>query len=476
MGDCGIAAVASKEANAYESLFWLLRGVQHRGQLSCGITIQTKRDLVTVKDLGLVQDVLSERGSLEGRVGIGHVRYATTGVASDGSPESQDRYLNTLRQEAQPDFFDSQMPHLQFALAFNGQLTNDQALRAEFVERGYRFKTETDTEVMKFVIADELAADRNSAPHLKNVFGRVMDRLEGAYNIVFVDGIGRIAALSDPHNFHPLAYAQNHDSLSVASEDAALRHLTEQAEFGFVEPGEFLLWDGKTEKHQLKRPDPHPCSFEKVYFMRLDSSSIDTSVHHVRTQLGQLLAENEPLRDQKDVLVVAVPDTAKTAAGEFARSLGLQFREDALLKYRYGGRNFIEPPQSRSTQLKWSYSAIGEILRERKVVVVDDSLVRGDASKTVVQLIRGAGAKEVHFRVTFPPIIKPCIYGMDFPVPEKLLANQVGEYRSQAELERKVAERIGADSFRYLTQEMLAKATGASSCMACTNGQYPTKK
>ncbi len=504
MGDCGVAGVAVKTGDphhAYKLLKYMLHGLQHRGQLSCGVTVSSPRslELQDHKNLGLVHAVLNGT-SLDGYSGLGHVRYATSGIASEGTSLDERAlrdYETSVRSEIQPFHFRHANPSLEFSFAFNGQLVNDSELRKYFQDKKhYRFGTKTDTEVLMHVIAEELQVPvQNDLPDLRAVFTRVVNRIKGAYCIVFLDGTGRFAALRDPYGFHPLAYVKNEAFIAVASETSAFDSISSIAptDVGFIQPGQMLLHDypysKELQKFSLVTSSPAFCTFELLYFMYITSllreDSLNSSVHHVREVLGQRLALIEPLRSRPDFnefTVVAVPDTGKTAAEAYANALNLEFSQGAIVRDSYVGRAFITDPLRRDESLELKYRLVPDLVRDKKLIVFDDSLVRGDASRLNTTKLRSRGAQEIHFRVTFPPVTHPCRYGIDFAKPEKLLTHQVGDYNSLEELEHKVASAIGVDSFKYPSTELLlevaSEALGLkndSFCTACVTGNYPIK-
>ena len=495
MADCGVAAVVYKRSaqgndfRAYRALQLLLEGVQHRGPLGCGVcTDDDSGKLNQHKDLGLVLQVL-DRMPLMGPRGIGMVRYGTTGLASEGSNTVANRMeaRSRLLDEQQPFHHRDRNRYLEFSFSFNGQLTNYRLLRSKF-EKYLRFRTGTDTEVLEVVIAEELKKNCDSKPNLASVFSEVVKKIEGCYNIVFIDGAGRIAALRDPHEFRPFVYADTDHLFAAASETGALENLLDinGHNVEFIKPGELLVYENELQKYKIANPEPHICLFEMIYFMnvvnRLPNNS---SAFNIRRKMGEEMAFIEPLRsarDFKEYVVVAVPDTARTMAHSFAKTLGLEFDGDGIIKDPFAGRAFLMDPSVRQQRLDIKYKVIPGVVNGKKVIVFDDSVVRGDASLEIVRRLLGAGAREVHFRVSYPPIKHPCFYGIDFPVQEKLLAYRMGCDRGIAELESNVAEGIKANSFKYPSLEMLLRVAAKEMerktteyCHACISGQYPVE-
>lgn len=493
MTDCGVAAVVCKQASdkfaAYRALQSLLQGLQHRGPLGCGVGIfdEDSNLLEQQKNLGLVQHVLDGE-PMHGSKGLGMVRYGTSGFASEGSshPLSRAVFREKILEEQQPFHHRDRNPWWEFCVAFNGQLTNDGALRTSFRDNFVRFKTMTDTEVLEVVIADELKKAGTCNQDLMTVFSNVAKSIEGCYNIVFIDGTGRIAALRDPHEFRPFVYADTADYFVIASETGALENLFDinKHSVDFINPGELLIYDNGLSKHQIAVPDSRMCLFEFIYFMNVvNRLPNNASAFSIRRMVGKEMAGIEPLRDKNDFseyLVVAVPDTARTAAHSFASELSLELDGDGIVKDPFAGRAFLQDPTIRQHRLSIKYKVIPEVVRGRKVIVFDDSIVRGDASLEIVKRLFSAGAKEVHFRVSYSPILHPCFYGIDFPVQAKLLAYRIGFNDALPELEAKVAKEIHADSFKYPPLDVLlrvvAKAMGRNVteyCHACMSGRYP---
>lgn len=492
MGDCGVAGVVVKKgsnSDAYSVLEIMLRALQHRGQLTAGVSVcdTSSSRFEHHKGMGLVHTVL-DRQPLTGNVGIGHVRYATSGTGSEGTRLADgqvEAYRERVVSEAQPFHYHDARPQYEFTFAFNGQLVNADEVRKDFQGRDFRFRTDTDTEVLMHVIAEELQREKTGSPGLVNVFSNVVQRLRGAYNIVFVDGLGRFAALRDKYGFHPLAFAHSEDFFVAASETIAFEHLNgvSNGNVGFVEPGEMLLYDKGLARFSIAMPLRTHCVFEMIYFMHvLSRLSHETSVYSVRTEMGKKLAASENLAarsDFRDFVVVAVPETAKAAAEKYARELGLEFHQGGIVRDSYGGRAFIMDPMRRQKHLELKYAVNSGVVRGKNVVVLDDSIVRGDASEKVVKMLRDAGANEVHFRVTFPPIVFPCKYGIDFPDVLKLIVHKVGWDSNIGELERKIAAKIGADSFGYPTIDLLLDVVSSvlglrtsDLCHACISGDY----
>ena len=450
---CGIFGVYAPGEDVARITFFGLYSLQHRGQESAGIATADGRGIHLRTGMGLVAQVFDEEdlGYLPGSVAIGHTRYSTTGSS---------RIVN-----AQPIQVDG--PNGLLALGHNGNVVNAETLRADLEEQGQQFATSTDSEVIARLLATAPGGNWGER------FSYLMRRLLGAYCLVILTPTSLMAA-RDPLGVRPLSLGRLNGGWVVASETCALDHLG--ATFlREVEPGEAIVIDGEGLRSYRAMESPREafCVFEYIYFARPDSVIRGKLLYPVRMAMGAQLAREHPA--DADV-VIGVPDSATAAAVGYSQESGIPFVE-GLVKNRYVGRTFIMPDQRiRDMGVHLKFNPLREMLEGRRVVVVDDSIVRGTTTPRVVEMLRRAGAREVHMRITAPPITHPCFFGVDMASRWELIASQ----KSVEE----IRQHIGADSLGYLSQEGLVKAieevrpgAGASGresyCMACFNGEYP---
>jgi amidophosphoribosyltransferase len=443
-GIIGVSGVPDASRVAYLGLYSL----QHRGQESAGIVAVDGAGVARAhRGMGLVSDVFGEPvlAGLEGDVAIGHTRYSTTG--------------SSVLANAQPIHAGYREGPL--ALAHNGNLTNAEALRADLVAKGSIFQTSSDSEVLIHLIA------RSEAREPEDQLLDALERVEGAYSLVVT--IGRtLYAIVDPRGFRPLWLGKLGDGYVLASETCAL-DLMSATVVRELQPGEFLrIHGGDVDRLPSLPAKPHRrCIFELVYFSRPDSAIFGRSVDRVRRALGRELAREHPAPDTD--CVFSVPDSSNAMALGFAEQAGLKL-EHALIRNHYVGRTFINPTQAaRNAKVKIKFNPVREVLAGKKVVVVDDSLVRGTTSRELVQMIRQAGAAEVHFRVASAPITGPCYYGIDTPTKSELIASN----HSIEEIRR----HLGVDTLGYLSLDGMLRAAGGDPtefCHACFSGDYPT--
>ncbi|MCM1119594.1 MAG: amidophosphoribosyltransferase [bacterium] len=448
--ECGVFGVISpRPADVAGMAYYGLYALQHRGQESCGIVVNDDGVFSSYKDLGLVSEVFSADTLSRlphGNMAVGHVRYGTTG--------------GNNRNNCQPIEVNHQKGKM--ALAHNGNLSNAAALRNTLELSGAIFHTTSDTETIAYIVTRE----RLRTPSIEDALSAAMNCLEGAYSLVLMSARKLICA-RDPYGFRPLCYGVTPDGLYVAaSESCALQAVG--AEFvRDLEPGEILVFGPEgvvsRREHCEKKPKKL-CVFEYIYFARPDSVIDGVSVHSARIEAGRILARRHPA--QAD-LVVGVPDSGLDAALGFSMESGIPYGI-GLIKNKYIGRTFISPGQNaRLDQVRIKLSAIGESVRGKRVVLVDDSIVRGTTSGRIVGLLREAGASEIHMRISAPPFLHPCYYGTDIDSREHLIAC----HHSVTE----TAQIIGADSLGYLPVEELPALTGGCGyCSACFDGSYPT--
>ncbi len=445
---CGIVAV-NGIPYAAKRVFLGLYSLQHRGQEAVGITAvesDGRGGTLIHKGTGLVSDAFDEPtlNRLKGSTAMGHLRYSTAGGAG--------------LQNAQPLLVRYSEGDL--ALAHNGNLTNAQELRSRLVADGSLFQSSIDTEVIVHLIA------RSRRDGVGAQIDDALSQLEGAFSLLITVGETLYAA-RDPHGFRPLVLGQRGGGYVVASETCALDILGARY-IRDIEPGEVLrIKDGEvTRLRPLSQDDePSPCVFELVYFARPDSRLWGYSVDRSRRLFGRQLAIEQPADAD---CVISVPDSANSAALGFAEQSGLPF-ELGLIRNHYVGRTFIEPSQAgRASKVRLKYSAVREVLKGKRVVVVDDSLVRGTTSQGLVALLKEAGATEVHFRLASPPVRHPCYYGIDMPTREELIASQ--------KTPDEIRSHLGVDSIGYLSLEGMLDSLGpdAKFCSACFSGSYPT--
>lgn len=441
---CGVVGVYG-HPEAAKMVYLGLYAVQHRGQESCGITTSSGEHLHAIKRMGQVADAFGadELEKLPGHLAVGHVRYSTAG----GS---------TLRN-AQPITVEYARGGL--AVAHNGNLTNAEILRSELEAYGSIFSTTADSEVIVHLIA------RSSGRRFADTVMDSLKRCQGAYSLILMNE-KQLIGVRDPGGFRPLCIGKMGDTWVLASESCAL-DLLDAEYIREVEPGEMVILDqfGLTSVKPFAPSRKAQCVFEFVYFSRPDSVIYGESVEKVRRSLGRQLARECPA--DADV-VIPVPDSGVTAAIGYSEFSGIQF-EMGLIRNHYVGRTFIQPSQTiRDFGVKVKLNPVRHILKDKRVVVVDDSLVRGTTSRKIIKMLRAAGAKEVHFRISSPPVANPCFYGMDFPTKSELIINNM----THEEIERY----LNVDSLGYLSVDGMMNAVSLPKddfCKACFDGKYP---
>lgn len=459
---CGVFGVYAPGEDVARLTYFGLHALQHRGQESAGIAVGDGETVTVTKNLGLVSQVFkdSDLSSLPGDVAIGHTRYSTTG--SSTSWENAQPHLSTIGRQV-------------IALAHNGNLVNTHELREELRGRGIRFRSTTDSEV----IATLVAAYTQQHNHIRDGIREAMQLIRGAYAVVLITEEA-LYAFRDPFGIRPLVLGKLPEVAEplpgferggargwvVASETCAL-DIVGATYVRDISPGEVVkISAAGVEAEQAVPPEkPSLCIFEFVYFARPDSELYGRTVYEARRLMGERLAHEAPVEAD---LVIGVPDSGLPAAVGFARASGIPYGE-GLAKNRYVGRTFISPSQSlRQQGIRLKLNPLRRAIEGKRLVVVDDSIVRGNTTQKLVKLLREAGAAEVHMRITSPPVVWPCFYGIDTDTQEQLIAasHSVEEIRAH----------IGANSLAYLSLDGMVEATGAPAgafCLACFDGAYP---
>ena len=456
----------------------MLLDIQNRGQLAAGMTTfnpNRQQFIETYKDLGSVSEVfrLNHRGKAEslmaryaGRAAIGHVRYATCGRED--------------RSYAQP----FERHHLQkrkwFSFAFNGQLANYVELRDKLLaDNDHHLARETDTEIIMHEISREMSGDLR--PSLLDIMINVAPKFDGAYSLVLLNALGEMLVARDPLGNRPLCYAIEGPLFAAASESVALLNLGFQQEsIHSLEPGHAItIVDGKLQINPfVEKPSRAHCFFEWIYFANVASTIDGRSVYLSRKTLGEELARLEDVPIDGDTIVVPVPDTSKCAADAMAYRLGVPSVE-GLIRNRYTGRTFIEGANGRAHKAAAKYTPLREVLQGKRVLLVEDSIVRSTTMRVLISKLREIGhAREIHVRVACPPIVAPCFYGIDMSTIAELFAPPfLANSSSREEAYAEMARALGADSLRYLPVESISRAVARPAselCQACITGKYPT--
>lgn len=446
--ECGVFAIYDPDGDVARSTYYGLYALQHRGQESCGIAVNNNRDISHYKDMGLVNDVFNEEilSKLNGNMAVGHVRYSTTG--------------ESMRENAQPLVLRYSKGNI--ALAHNGNLVNKDELAKELSVSGAIFQTTTDTEMIAYTIAKE----RLKSGSVEEALEKTIDRLIGAFSLIVMSPQKLIAA-RDPWGFRPLCMGRKGKAIIFASETCALDSIGAEFERD-LKPGEIVVVkDGEIksiETHVGKKPHTM-CIFEYLYFARPDSIIEGQSAHDSRMLAGKYLAQEYPV--DADV-VIGVPDSGLSAAMGYAQQSGIPYGI-GFVKNKYIGRTFIQPSQAmRENAVRIKLNVLKSTVEGKRVVMVDDSIVRGTTSKRIVSLLRNCGAKEVHVRSSAPPFMWPCFFGTDVPSREQLVACN---YSMEG-----IRELIGADSLGFLSVDLLKKIipnANCGYCDGCFSGKYP---
>ena len=450
--ECGVFGVFARETTDVASLaYYALYALQHRGQESAGIAVNDDGVFTAYRDVGLVSEVfpkerLQTLGT--GSIAVGHVRYGTTG--SDNKRNVQPILVNHFKGR--------------MALAHNGNLTNSQELRQKLESSGSIFHTTTDSEVIAYIIVQE----RLKTSSIEAAVSAAMGHIEGAYSLV-ISSPTKLIAVRDPHGFRPLCMGHLKDgSVVFASESCALDAIGAEFDRDIL-PGEIVVADKngvRSDTSHCGKAEKRLCVFEFIYFARSDSVIDGSSVHIARQRAGAFLALEHPV--QADI-VIGVPDSGLDAAMGYARQSGIPYGM-GFIKNKYIGRTFISPTQDlRENEVNIKLNPIRSVVEGKRVVLIDDSIVRGTTCRRTIDLLRKAGAKEIHMRVSAPPFVSECYYGTDIDDKNKLIANH--------HTVEEIAEIIGVDSLGYLSLDdvvKLADNTECGFCTACFGGGYPT--
>ena len=450
--ECGVFGVFARETTDVASLaYYALYALQHRGQESAGIAVNDDGVFTAYRDVGLVSEVFPKerlQALGTGSIAVGHVRYGTTG--SDNKRNVQPILVNHFKGR--------------MALAHNGNLTNSQELRQKLESSGSIFHTTTDSEVIAYIIVQE----RLKTSSIEAAVSAAMGHIEGAYSLV-ISSPSKLIAVRDPHGFRPLCMGHLKDgSVVFASESCALDAIGAEFDRDIL-PGEIVVADKngvRSDTSHCGKAEKRLCVFEFIYFARPDSVIDGSSVHIARQRAGAFLALEHPV--QADI-VIGVPDSGLDAAMGYARQSGIPYGM-GFIKNKYIGRTFISPTQTmRENEVNIKLNPIRSVVEGKRVVLIDDSIVRGTTCRRTIDLLRRAGAKEIHMRVSAPPFVSECYYGTDIDDKNKLIAN----HHSVEE----IAKIIGVDSLGYLSIEdvvKLADNTKGGFCTACFGGGYPT--
>jgi amidophosphoribosyltransferase len=442
---CGVMGIYGTP----EAAVWTYLGLfslQHRGQESAGIASSDGNNISKYLGMGLVSDVFDNEvlSKVPGHIAIGHNRYSTTGSSNSQNigPIIVNHKLGTI------------------GIAHNGNLVNSSRLREKLEDRGSIFQTTTDSEVILHLVAKSLRT---------KIEDKILDacqQIKGAYSLVFITK-DKLIAVRDPQGFRPLALGKKDESFVIASETCAF-DLIGATYIRDIKCGEMIVIDKKGihSFNELEKTTPRHCVFEFIYFSRPDSQIFGEYVDKTRRKLGKNLAKEKPCDAD---IVISVPDSSNTAALGYSARSNAKY-EIGLIRNHYIGRTFIQPRQGlRDMNVRIKFNTVGGVLKDRKVVIVDDSIVRGTTLRDLVRRIRDAGAAEVHVRVSSPPIRYPCFYGMDFPTSSELIANEKNS--------KEIAKFLGVDSLGYLSLEKMLDAmpqnNGQHYCTACFSGEYP---
>lgn len=443
---CAVVGIFGHE-EASKLAYFSLHSLQHRGQEAAGISSSDGKKLHTIKDRGLVTQVFDENklSTLSGKSAVGHTRYSTAG---------DDSIL-----DAQPVFARYDLGEM--AIVHNGNLTNADEVRNTLIEKGAIFQTFMDTENLIHLIA------KSQKDKLLDRIIDAVQKIEGAFSLVFLSRT-KMFAMRDRHGFRPLSLGRLPNGGYIVSSETCAFDLVGAEYVRDVEPGELLIFEeGKApQSMQIFKSTPKHCIFEYVYFARPDSSVFGQSVYETRKAMGRELAKIKPVKAD---MVIPVPDGGVPSAIGYAQESGIAY-EMGIMRNHYIGRTFIEPTQEmRDLKVKMKLSPMTEIIKGKKIIVVDDSIVRGTTSRRIIRMLKDAGASEVHMRISSPPTTDPCFYGVDTPDKDKLIASNMSI--------DEICEYIEADSLAYLDEESLLRSVNSDVkeekyCTACFTGKY----
>ncbi len=445
--ECGICGIYNHPDSAKLAYFGLY-ALQHRGQESAGIVTSDGKRITEHKDMGLVSEVFNEENlqKLQGNLSIGHVRYSTTGAST---------ILN-----AQP--FTAYHQDQFYAVAHNGNLVNIRQLREELEKKGSIFQSSMDSEVVVHLLA------KNPHLNLKEAIAETFKQIKGAYSIVIMTR-DKLVAVRDPNGFRPLCLGKKSNGAYVVASETCALDLIEATYIRDIEPGEVVIIDhnGIDSFFPQEKQSPSYCIFEQVYFARPDSDIFGLNVYSCRKRMGEIMARECKLDAD---FVMPFPDSGNYAAIGYSQASGIPL-EMGVIRNHYVGRTFIQPSQSmRDFTVRVKLNPVRSFLKGKRVVIIEDSIIRGTTGKSRIKSLRQAGAKEIHMLVSCPPTRYPCYYGIDFPSPEQLIATQksIDEIR----------DHLGLDTLHYLSLDGLVEATGMPHdvfCLACFNNQYPVE-
>jgi amidophosphoribosyltransferase len=442
--ECGVFGIYSPGHDVARYAYFALYALQHRGQESAGIATAQGGHIMAMRDQGLVNQVFDEQKlrALAGDMAVGHVRYSTTGA---NSWENSQPVWRADRREV--------------ALAHNGNLINAVALHSEMREQGVSFRSTSDSEIIAALVST------HEAETVEDAVADVMTRIEGAYSTVIMTK-DRVVAFRDPAGLRPLSIGMLGPHYCVASESCAFDIIGAKL-LREVQPGEMvtLAGDGIRTRQVVEGERKAFCVFEHIYFARPDSELEGRVVHTSRSRMGEILARESPVDAD---LVIAVPDSGNAAARGYARASGIP-QDDGFVKNRYVARTFIQPGQElRKHGLRLKFNPLPDVVAGKRLVVVDDSIVRGNTTRQIVQMLRDAGASEVHMRISAPPIRNPCYYGVDMSTREEMIAHE--------KTVEEIAAELGCDSLAYLPLDCVYEAIERpreTHCDACFSGEYP---
>jgi amidophosphoribosyltransferase len=445
--ECGIFGIYAPGRSVSEIIFYGLQALQHRGQESAGIAVSDGENILIYKDLGLASQVFNEQNlaPLQGYLGIGHSRYSTKGM--------------NIWKNSQPFFrtFKGQS----FSIAHNGNLINTEEIRKELLANNIKFETTTDTEVIASLI------EVSKADNIEDAIKEAVGKIKGSFSLLVLTK-DKLIGVRDPNGFRPMVLGKLENDYLIASETCAFDII--DADFvREVDPGEIIIIDKQGLRSQmlLNVNRVSMCVFELIYFSRPDSCLYGKNIFKIRHRMGQQLAREAPADAD---LVISVPDSGTPAAIGYSSYSKIPYAE-GFIKNRYVGRTFIQPSQEiREVGVKLKLNPLKDIIKDKRLVVVDDSIVRGTTSKKIVKMLYNAGAKEIHMRISSPPLLFPCYYGVDMVSKKEFVAN----HRSIEDIK----DFLNVDSLGYLSIDGLVSAIGKSKdkfCLACFNGEYPVE-